>query len=415
MSDTLAKPRSPLQSFFAPVRALFVSDASAGVLLIIVAAAAMLAANSAYSAEYKELFYGHLPWTPIKKLDDLHLWINDALMVVFFFVVGLEVKREIVSGSLSDAAARRLPMVAALAGMITPAIVYMLVSGGGEYTRGWAIPAATDIAFAMGVLGLLGSRVPASLRLFLLTVAIVDDIGAILVIAVFYTEIESLSYFLIWIGASAIVLLAMFGLNRARVGVFWPYILLGVVLWYCVLNTGVHATIAGVLAAFTIPLQRPNGEPMLEKLEHGLAPWSAYLVVPVFGFANAGVAFDGMGLENLVDPLPIAVAAGLVIGKQLGIFSTVFIADKTGFAPRPANASWPEIWGVSILCGIGFTMSLFIGELAFPAFPILKEEAKIGILMGSAISAIVGFIVLRMTTSHPPERCDDQGEIKVSA
>lgn len=414
MTEKPARPSSPLRTVFAPVRALFVGDASAGVLLIIVAAAAMLAANSAYSAEYKQLFYGHLPWTPIKKLDDLHLWINDALMVVFFFVVGLEVKREIISGSLADPAARRLPMIAALAGMLTPALVYMLVSGGGEYTRGWAIPAATDIAFAMGVLGLLGSRVPASLRLFLLTVAIVDDIGAIVVIALFYTEIQSLSYFLMWLGASAVVLLAMFGLNRARVGVFWPYILLAIVLWYCVLNTGVHATIAGVLAAFTIPLQRPNGDPMLEKLEHGLAPWSAYLVVPIFGFANAGVSFKGMGLENLTDPLPIAVAAGLVVGKQIGIFSTVYIADKTGFAPRPAGASWAEIWGISILCGIGFTMSLFIGELAFPAFPIYKEEAKIGILMGSAISAVLGYVVLRMTTNHPPEDCDDQGDFAKS-
>ncbi|MEM9086758.1 MAG: Na+/H+ antiporter NhaA [Pseudomonadota bacterium] len=411
MTEKPVRTRSPAKAFFAPVRALFVSDSSSGVLLILVAAAAMLAANSAYATEYKQLFYGHLPWTPIAKLDDLHLWINDALMAVFFFVVGLEVKREMVSGSLANPAARRLPMVAAFAGMITPAIVYMLVSGGGEYTRGWAIPAATDIAFAMGVLGILGSRVPASLRLFLLTVAIVDDIGAILVIALFYTEIGSLSYFLTWIGAAAVVLAIMFGLNRLRVSSYWPYLLLGVVLWYCVLNTGVHATIAGVLAAFTIPLTKANGEPMLSKLEHGLAPWSSYLIVPIFGFANAGVVFEGMTLQNLVDPLPIAVAGGLVIGKQAGIFTTVLIADKTGFAPRPSNASWAEIWGVCILCGIGFTMSLFIGELAFPAFPILKEEAKIGIIMGSAISAIFGYIVLRLTTSHPPEDCDDTGNV----
>lgn len=411
MTDPIPDPKAALKSLFAPVRALFVSDASAGILLIIVAAAAMLAANSVYAAEYKQLFYGHLPWTPVKKLDDLHLWINDGLMVIFFFVVGLEVKREVTSGSLANAAARRLPMIAALAGMVTPAIVFLLVSGGGEYARGWAIPAATDIAFAMGVLGLLGNRVPSSLRLFLLTVAIVDDIGAILVIAVFYTEIESLSTFLMWLGASFAVLIAMFGLNRARVGVFWPYILLAVLLWYCVLHTGIHATIAGVLAAFTIPLQRPDGEQMLDRLEHGLAPWSAYLVVPIFGFANAGVAFKGMGLQNLIDPLPIAIAAGLVVGKQIGIFSTVYIADRTGFAPRPANASWPEIWGISILCGIGFTMSLFIGELAFPAFPILKEEAKIGILTGSAISAVMGYVILRLTTTHPDEDCDDQGNV----
>ena len=345
----------------------------------------MLAANSNFSNEYKELFYGELPWTPIKKLHDLHLWINDGLMAVFFFVVGLEVKRELVQGSLSDASARRLPGVAALAGMIAPAIVYMLVSGGGAYTSGWAIPAATDIAFAMGVLGLLGNRVPASLRLFLLTVAIVDDIGAVLVIAVFYTP----SIYVEWLGASAVVFALMVGLNRLRVGQFWPYILLALVLWYCVLNSGVHATIAGVLAALTIPLRRPDGNSMLEKLEHGLAPWSAYLVVPVFGFANAGVSLKGMGAEALLDPLPYAIAAGLVIGKQIGIFSTVWLADRTGFAPRPANANWAEIWGVSILCGIGFTMSLFIGGLAFPDQPLFVEEAKIGILMGSAIFCVL--------------------------
>ncbi|MEL6530095.1 MAG: Na+/H+ antiporter NhaA [Pseudomonadota bacterium] len=405
MSQNSSSSTSPIRSIFAPVRALFVGDASAGVLLIVVAAAAMLAANSQFAGEYRQLFYGELSWTPIPKLKDLHLWINDGLMAVFFFVVGLEVKREVVCGSLADPAARRLPMVAALAGMLAPAAVFMLVSGGGDYTNGWAIPAATDIAFAMGVLGLLGNRVPASLRLFLLTVAIVDDIGAVLVIAVFYTPTIKL----VWLVASIIVVALMIGLNRMKVGVFWPYILMALVLWYCVLNSGVHATIAGVVAALTIPLQRPDGNSMLERLEHGLAPWSAYLVVPVFGFANAGVSFAGMGIEALLDPLPYAIAAGLVVGKQVGIFSTVFIVDKIGFAARPVGASWPEIWGISILCGIGFTMSLFIGGLAFPNTPLLIEEAKIGILTGSAISAILGFVVLRFTTTHTAEECDDQG------
>ena len=405
MSNNVSSNTSPLRRVFAPVRALFVGDASAGILLILVAAAAMLAANSAFADEYRELFYGKLSWTPIAKLKDLHYWINDGLMAIFFFVVGLEVKRHMIAGSLSDPAARRLPMLAAAAGMIAPAIVYMGVSGGGEFTSGWAIPAATDIAFAMGVLGLLGSRVPASLRLFLLTVAIVDDIGAVLVIAIFYTP----TIYLTWLLAATAVLAVMVGLNRFKVSVFWPYILLSVVLWYCVLNTGVHATIAGVVAALTIPLKRRDGNSMLEKLEHGLAPWSAYLVVPVFGFANAGVSLEGLGAEALLAPLPIAIAAGLVFGKQVGIFTTVWLADKTGFAPRPANANWAEIWGVSILCGIGFTMSLFIGGLAFPDQPALIEEAKIGILTGSAISAVLGFVILRLTTSHTPEECDDQG------
>jgi NhaA family Na+:H+ antiporter len=402
----MADSKSPLRNIFAPVRALFVSDASAGVLLILVAAAAMLAANSPLASEYRQLFYGELPWTPIAKLDDLHLWINDALMAVFFFVVGLEVKREIIGGQLADPKARRLPMVAAAAGMAMPAVVFMLVSGGGKYTSGWAIPAATDIAFAMGVLGLLGSRVPASLRLFLLTVAIVDDIGAVLVIALFYTPTIKT----VWLVASIVVFGAMVLLNRVRIDRFWPYILLAIVLWYCVLNTGVHATIAGVLAALTIPMRRKDGASMLERLEHGLAPWSAYLVVPVFGFANAGVSLSGLGVENLFDPLPVAIAAGLVIGKQIGIFSTIWICEKIGFAARPENSNWPEVWGVSILCGIGFTMSLFIGGLAFPGNELLIEEAKIGILSGSAISAILGYVILRMTTTHPEEECDDRGD-----
>ncbi|MEP6199897.1 MAG: Na+/H+ antiporter NhaA, partial [Marinomonas sp.] len=401
--------RGPVRSLFAPVRALFVGDASAGILLILVAAAAMLAANSIFADEYDVLINGKFGWYPHAKLSSLHYVVNDGLMAVFFFVVGLEVKREMIQGQLASPAARRLPMVAAAAGMIVPALVFMAVSGGGEFTRGWAIPAATDIAFAMGVLGLLGNRVPASLRLFLLTVAIVDDIGAVLVIAFFYTEIESMTSFLMWMGASAAILTAMIALNKMKVSVFWPYIVLAIVLWFCVLNTGIHATIAGVLAALTIPLHRRDGNSMLEKLEHGLAPWSAYLVVPVFGFANAGVSLAGLGPEALLEPLPLAVAAGLVIGKQVGIFTTVFIADKTGFAPRPSNASWAEIWGISILCGIGFTMSLFIGLLAFAGQDAMIDAAKIGILSGSAVSAVLGFIVLRLTTNHSDAESDDHG------
>lgn len=394
----MAKSRLPLRSVFAPVRALFVGDASAGVLLILVAAAAMIAANSPLAGEYQQLFYGELRWTPIPKLDDLHLWINDGLMAIFFFVVGLEVKREIVCGQLADPAQRRLPMLAAAAGMLAPALVYYLVVGGDpELISGWAIPAATDIAFAMGVLGLLGSRVPASLRLFLLTVAIVDDIGAVLVIAIFYTPTIKM----MWLVASLVVFGLMTLLNRAHVSRLWPYIVMALVLWYCVLNTGVHATIAGVVAAFTIPMHRKDGNSMLEKLEHGLAPWSAYLIVPVFGFANAGVSMAGMGAEALLDPLPLAIAAGLVIGKQVGIFASIYLAEKTGFAQRPENANWTEIWGVCILCGIGFTMSLFIGSLAFPGQQLLIDEAKIGILLGSVISAVMGFVILRLTTEHP--------------
>lgn len=402
MTNQTPKPVKVLASAFAPVRALFVGDASAGILLILVAAAAMIAANSALAETYHGLFHNTLGWTPIPKLDTLHLWINDGLMAIFFFVVGLEVKREWIEGQLSSAEQRRLPVMAAVAGMIVPAaIYYAFVTGEGadELVRGWAIPAATDIAFAMGVLGLLGNRVPASLRLFLLTVAIVDDIGAVLVIAFFYTA----NLKVMWLVAAAVTVAVMFGLNRAKVSAYWPYILLALVLWYFVLNSGVHATIAGVLAALTIPMRGKNDDTMLEHLEHGLAPWSAYLVVPVFGFANAGVAFAGLGMDALLDPLPLAIAAGLFLGKQIGIFGIVFTADRLGIANRPENASWPEIWGVSILCGIGFTMSLFVSGLAFTGNDLLIEEAKIGILLGSLISSVVGFTILRMTTAHPEE------------
>jgi NhaA family Na+:H+ antiporter len=384
------------------VRALFVGDASAGILLILVAAGAMLAANSVLAPAYDQLINGKFAWYPHAKLSSVHYIVNDGLMAIFFFVVGLEVKREIVCGQLSDPAQRRLPMVAAGAGMAAPAAVYVaaiLMLGGdlATYSNGWAIPAATDIAFAMGVLGILGNRVPASLRLFLLTVAIVDDMGAVMVIALFYTPEVSL----MWLGASAAVLALMAYLNHVHVSRFWPYILLAVVLWWCVLNTGVHATIAGVLAALTIPMHRKDGNSMLERLEHGLAPWSAYLVVPVFGFANAGVSFAGMTVQNLLDPLPVAITAGLVVGKQVGIFSAIWVSEKVGFAPRPEHASWQEVWGITILCGIGFTMSLFIGLLAFPGNQFLIDEAKIGILVGSAISAVLGYVVLRFSTVHP--------------
>ena len=293
-------------------------------------------------------------------------------------------------------------MYLAVAGMVFPALVYLFfvnAEGAGELTRGWAIPAATDIAFAMGVLGLLGSRVPASLRLFLLTVAIVDDIGAVLVIALFYTA----NLKVMWLLAAAVVVGIMLAMNRARVSAYTPFILMAVVLWFLVLNSGVHATIAGVVAALTIPMRGKDDDTMLEHLEHGLAPWSAYLIVPVFGFANAGVEIGNLGMEGIIAPLPLAIAAGLFFGKQVGILSAIYAADRLGFAPRPDGASWTEIWGVSILCGIGFTMSLFISGLAFAGNALLIEEAKIGILMGSFVSAVVGYTILRMTTDHPDD------------
>jgi NhaA family Na+:H+ antiporter len=374
---------------------LFGGEAGAGVLLILVAALALIAANSPLAEAYHHFFHGPLAWTPVALLDSWHLWINDALMAVFFFTVGLEIKREFVQGQLSTPPRRRLPILAAAAGMAVPAAIYLGVAGtAAGLSRGWAIPAATDIAFAVGVLALLGSRAPASLRLFLLTVAIVDDLGAVAIIALFYTSGIDLG----WLGGAAGVLAAMAALNLLGVGRVRVYVFLSVVLWYCVLHSGVHATVAGVLAALTVPLSLDRrGDSPLLRLEHALTPWSAYLVVPLFGFANAGVALGGAGLSGLLAPLPLAVAAGLFVGKQAGILGAIALSRLTGFAAPPGGATWTQLWGVSVLCGIGFTMSLFIAALAFPAHPDFAESAKLGILAGSLLSALLGYLILRFS------------------
>ncbi len=391
-------PRQPIITPLAHrLKGLLRSDAFAGVLLIAVAIAAMLAANSDMAGAYHALF--HTPWWPSStfSLNTGHLWINDGLMALFFFVVGLEVKRELVVGNLSDAKQRTLPVLAAAAGMAVPALVFLAIAGSEPVlARGWAIPAATDIAFAMGVIGLLGRRVPPSLRLFLLTVAIVDDIGAVLVIAVFYNSGLQPG----WLLAALLVLAGLIALNRGRVDRLWPYVLGALALWLCVLNSGIHATIAGVVAALTIPMQRRNGEALLEHVEHALVGWNAYLVVPMFGFANAGVALAGLGIAGLLAPLPLAVGAGLVLGKQAGIFTCIAVAERLGIARRPEGANWVQVWGVSLLCGIGFTMSLFIAELAYPQHRALIDQAKIGILAGSLLSALLGYAVLRLASKR---------------
>lgn len=373
-------------------RTVATGEAFAGVLLILLAALAIAIANSPLAEGYHRLFHGPLPWTPIPTLYTAHLWINDALMAVFFFVVGLEIKREMISGNLADAQVRRLPVLAAAAGMAAPALVYLAIAGGEPgLSRGWAIPAATDIAFAIGVIALLGKRVPPALRLFLLTVAIVDDIGAVLVIALFYTA----GFNALWTLLAVLVTAGLIALNRRGIGSAWPYTLLSIALWFCVLNSGVHATIAGVVAALTIPTQSRDGRDPLARFEHRLAGWNVFLVVPLFGFANAGVTLGDLPAGTYFGPLTLAIGAGLLVGKQAGIFACIVVADRLGFARRPQGTSWMQIWGASILCGIGFTMSLFIGALAFPREPLLVEEAKLGVLGGSLVSAVLGFLVLR--------------------
>jgi NhaA family Na+:H+ antiporter len=402
MASVMTRRRHP----FAPLATLavrmFGGEAGAGVLLIVVALAAMLAANSPLAHAYHSAFHGALVWTPLAKLDTLHLWINDGAMALFFFVVGLEIKREVLDGELATPARRRLPVLAAAAGMALPALFYLAVAGSEPALRaGWAIPAATDIAFALGVLALLGRRAPASLRLFLLTVAIVDDLGAVAIIALFYTATLKLG----WLALAALVLAGLAALNRFGVTRGWPYALLGLALWYAVLHSGVHATVAGVLTALTVPLKLDrDGDSLLLRMEHAMAPLSAYAIVPLFGFANAGVALTGLSLSDLAAPLPLGVALGLLLGKQLGILGAIWAAVRCGYAQAPAGASWRQLWGMALLCGIGFTMSLFIAQLGFAASPALVEEAKLGVLLGSLLSALAGYGVLRTAPATSSRR-----------
>lgn len=382
------------------LRRFLQSEAAGGIILMAAAALAMLVANlPGISEAYFDLL--HLDTGPVisPKYGSMtvHLWINDALMAIFFLFVGLEIKREFIDGQLATWEHRRLPIVAAAAGMVGPALVYLFITGwSGPLVNGWAIPAATDIAFAIGVLALLGSRAPASLKLFLTTVAIVDDMGAVAIIAIAYTAELSTLY----LALGALVMATMYVLNRSGVKRLWPYLLLGAALWYVVFMSGVHATIAGVLTAMMVPITTSPGacddaESPLHKLEHALAPWVAYLIVPVFGFANAGVSLAGMSPAILLAPLPLGIAAGLFLGKQVGIFGSIWLAAKLRFAAPPGGATWLQLYAVAMLCGIGFTMSLFIGGLAFPGNEELVDEVKIGVLAGSILSAVIGYTILR--------------------
>ena len=367
------------------------SEASGGLLLMGAAAAALVVANSPLSDAYFQSLHAY-----VLGLSVGH-WINDGLMAVFFLLVGLEIKREMLDGQLSTWSRRILPGLAAAGGMLFPALIYVAFNHGSPETMaGWAIPTATDIAFALGVLSLLGPRVPTSLKIFLTALAIIDDLGAVIIIALFYTANLSLSA----LGAAAAILAVLVALNRFGVEKLWPYLILGVGLWGAVLLSGVHATLAGVALALTIPLRRTIGRPddmrsPLHRLEHGIHGWVAFFIVPVFGFANAGVSFAGMDASILAGSLPLGIALGLFLGKMIGVFGTAWITVKLGLADMPAGASTAQLYGVALLCGIGFTMSLFIGALAFPTSPELGNAVKVGVLGGSLLSATAGAILLR--------------------
>jgi len=356
------------------------------------AALAIVTANSSLASSYFSTLDAH-----IGSLSILH-WINDALMAVFFLLVGLEIKREMLDGQLSSWSRRILPGVAAAGGMLMPAGIYVAVNSGTPDTlRGWAIPTATDIAFALGVLSLLGSRVPASLKVFLAALAIIDDLGAVIVIALFYNTGISIPDL---VGAM-LVLVILFLLNRRQTNSLVPYLLLGAVLWVFVLRSGIHATLAGVLLALFIPIAVTRGKPEatddvspLHRLEHLLAKPVAFVIVPIFGFANAGVSFQGISPTVMVEPVTLGVGLGLILGKVTGVFGAVLLMVKLKLADRPAGASWGQVLGVSLLCGIGFTMSLFIGLLAFND-PLFQDRVKIGILAGSLTAGVLGYIGLR--------------------
>lgn len=370
-------------------------ESAGGVVLMIAAAAALVLANSPLAGAYTAVLNAEIALkvsgAGIEK--PALLWINDGLMAVFFFLIGLEVKREVLTGQLSSWKQSSLPLFAALGGMILPALVFTAINWNSpENLAGWAIPAATDIAFALGILALLGSRVPVALKALLLAIAVIDDIGAIVIIALFYTPGVELAM----LAAAAAVLAVLILIGRAKVGSSLPYVLLGIALWFFVLKSGVHATLAGVALAMTVPLTSRSGENVLERMEHALHPWVAFLVVPIFALANAGVSFAGIELSAFAAPLPLGIALGLFLGKQLGIVGFAWMAVKSGIASLPEGIGWPQVYGLSLIAGIGFTMSLFIGNLAFSS-PEELAAVKLGVLSGSLLSAIAGIMILRST------------------
>ncbi|MBO9545954.1 Na+/H+ antiporter NhaA [Caulobacter sp.] len=360
-------------------------EAAGGYVLMVAAALALVVANSPLA----EAYFGalHIYLGPLSAQH----WINDGLMAAFFLLVGLEIKREVLDGQLSRPADVLLPGAAALGGVALPAVIYLAFNAGHPASvAGWAIPSATDIAFALGALALLGPRVPTSLKVFLTAIAIMDDLAAIVIIALFYTAQLHLAY----LAGAGVVLAILVALNRLKVLRLWPYLLLGAVLWFLVLKSGIHATLAGVALALTVPLRADDHSP-LHRLEHALHRPVAFVITPIFGFANAGLSFAGVGLAALLDPVPLGVALGLFVGKQVGVFGVAFGLIKLGWARLPRGASFGQLYGVAVLCGVGFTMSLFIGALAFKD-PHLIDETKIGVLAGSLASALVGMAILKV-------------------
>lgn len=373
-------------------------ESAAGLLLMAAAALAMVCANSAIAPDYYALFETEMRigLGSFALSKSFSHWINDGLMAIFFLLIGLEIKREMLMGELSSVSQALLPAVAALGGMIVPALVYVWFNAdNADALRGWAIPSATDIAFSLGVLALVGSRLPSSLKIFLTALAVIDDLGAIVIIALFYSSSLSVMALAVAVCAGG----ALYLLGKRKIPYMTLYLIVGFILWLAVLKSGVHATIAGVAIGLLMPLEVSNrhGKSLLSVLEHALHPWVAYGILPLFAFANAGVSLGGLSLQSLLDPVPLGIALGLFAGKQIGIFAFSWGLIKSGYARLPAGAGWAQFYGVCMIAGIGFTMSLFIGMLAFAQVNMLYyTEVKVGVLAGSLLSAVVGYAVLRL-------------------
>lgn len=377
------------------IREFIKLEASGGLILIAASAVALVLANSPLGNLYQ--WFLDIPVAievgALKIAKPLLLWVNDGLMAVFFFLIGLEIKREFLEGELSSPARLALPSFAALGGMVVPAAIYAYINWDNpQNLNGWAIPAATDIAFALGILALVGSRAPLSLKVLLMAIAIIDDLGAIVIIAIFYTSNLALPALLL----AAVAIAGLVVVNRLRIMHPAAYLLLGIVLWICVLKSGVHATLAGVITALAIPLASDDGadKSILRDLEHDLHPWVTFGILPLFAFANAGVSFAGIGIDSFVEPVKLGISLGLFVGKQIGVFGMLWLCIKLSIAPMPEGANWRQLYGVSLLCGIGFTMSLFIGSLAFE-HSTFDAPIRLGVLTGSIVCACVGYLVLR--------------------
>ena len=381
-----------------PFKWFFKLEAASGLLLLISAVIALIVSNSSFSSTYFEILqsYFFIGVNNIGiKMSLLH-WINDALMAVFFFFVTLEIKREFLQGELSNPKQALLPIIAAIGGMLVPALIYVYINfQTGDTLRGWAIPSATDIAFSLGVLSLLGSRVPISLKVFLTALAIIDDLGAIVIIAFFYTGDLSVKY----LSLLLLTFICLIFLNKFNVRKYIPYLLLGLILWFFTHESGVHATISGVLLATVIPHRKKEKDfSLLIKIEHGISPYVAFGIMPLFAFANAGVSLEGVNFNSLLSPVPLGILLGLFFGKQIGVFLFSLVSIKLKIAEMPNNANWLNFYGVGVLTGIGFTMSLFIGNLAFMENTQYIDGVKIGVLAGSLLSTIFGYFLLLMTS-----------------